>query len=75
MEVYKMTVKIYTLDEVSEILKITKRTIYTYVKEGSLKASRIGRYWRVSEEQLQEFLNTGTPVLDGNRAKTKNKSK
>ncbi len=70
-----MTVKIYTLDEVSEILKITKRTIYTYVKEGSLKASRIGRYWRVSEEQLQEFLNTGTPVLDGNRAKTKNKSK
>lgn len=70
-----MTVKIYTLDEVSDILKITKRTIYTYVKEGSLKASRIGRYWRVSEEQLQDFLNTGTPVLDGNRAKTKNKSK
>ena len=70
-----MTVKIYTLDEVSDILKITKRTIYTYVQSGHLKASRIGRYWRVSEEQLQEFLSTGTPVLDGNRAKTKNKSK
>ena len=64
---------VYTLDEVSEILKITKRTIYTYVQSGHLKASRIGRYWRVSEEQLQEFLDAGVPVLDGNRAKTKNK--
>ena len=66
---------VYTLDEVSDILKITKRTLYTYVQSGHLKASRIGRYWRVSEKQLQEFLDAGVvPVLDGNRAKTKNKS-
>lgn len=63
----KMTVKVYTLDEVSEILKVTKRTLYTYVKAGYLKAFKVGKYWRVSEEQLRDFINTGVPVLDGNK--------
>ena len=52
-------VKIYTLDEVADILKISKRTLYTYIKEGKLHAVKIGKSWRVSEENLQSFITTG----------------
>lgn len=51
---------LYTLAEVAEILKVTRRTLYTYVKEGKLKAVKIGKYWRVPEETLQQFIATGT---------------
>lgn len=53
-------IRVYTLDEVAEVLKITRRTLYTYVKEGKLKAVKIGREWRVSENALQAFIEKGT---------------
>ena len=49
-------IKVYSLEEVADILKITRRTLYTYVKEGKLHAVKIGKYWRVSEQDLQDFL-------------------
>ena len=60
-------IKVYTLDEVAEILKVTKRTLYNYVKAGTLHAVKMGKYWRVPEENLQAFISTGTPILDENR--------
>ena len=56
----KEALKVYTLDEVADILKITRRTLYTYIKTGKLKATKIGRYWRVSEAALQDFVDRGT---------------
>lgn len=52
--------KVYTLDEVAEMLKITKRTLYNYVKTGELKAVKIGKYWRVTRENIDNFLAKGT---------------
>lgn len=52
---------IYTLDEVSEMLKVTKRTLYKYLSEGKLPASKVGREWRVTEEQIKEFMQNMTP--------------
>lgn len=60
-------IKVYGLDEIADILKITKRTLYTYVKENKLQAVKIGKYWRVSEQSLLDFISTGTDVLDSNR--------
>jgi excisionase family DNA binding protein len=62
-------IKVYTLDEVAEILKVTKRTLYNYVKAGKLSAVKMGKYWRVSEESLQAFISTDTPILEENRRK------
>ena len=61
--------KLHTLDEVAEDLRLTKRTLYTYVRGGVLKAVKIGKFWRVTEEALAEFKRSGTPVLDENRRK------
>ena len=62
-------IKVFTLDEVAGILKVTKRTLYNYVKEGKLPAVKMGKYWRVTEDSLQAFLSTGTPIVDSNRRK------
>lgn len=62
-------IKVYTLDEVADILKVTRRTLYTYVKEGKLPAVKMGKYWRVPQESLQSFISTGTDVAEANRRK------
>jgi len=56
------TIKVFTLEEVAEILHLTRRTLYNYIKNGQLKAVKIGKYWRVSEETLQQFIQNGTEV-------------
>lgn len=53
-------IKVYTLTEVSQILQLTRRTLYNYIKTGKLKAVKIGKYWRVTEAALQDFLTYGT---------------
>jgi excisionase family DNA binding protein len=52
--------KLYTIDEIADILKVTQRTIYNYIKSGALKAIKIGKYWRVKHSDLELFLETGT---------------
>lgn len=59
--------RVYTLDEVAEIMQVTKRTLYNYIKAGTLHAVKMGKYWRVSEESLQDFISNGTPVVDVNK--------
>jgi len=51
---------LYTIEQISEILKVTKRTVYNYIKNSDLKAVKIGKYWRVKHSDLEEFINTGT---------------
>lgn len=52
--------KLYTIEEISEILKVTPRTIYNFIKNENLKAVKIGKYWRVTDTALQEFISNGT---------------
>lgn len=61
--------RVYTLDEAAEILHLTKRTLYNYIKAGTLKAVKMGKFWRVSDDDLQDFIKTGTPIADANRRK------
>ena len=49
--------KVYTIEELVEVLQVTRRTIYNYLKDGKLKAVKMGKYWRVTEKQLEEFLS------------------
>lgn len=63
-------IKVYTLDEVADILKVTRRTLYNYIKAGKLPAVKMGKYWRVSQNSLQSFISIGTIVPDENPGKT-----
>ena len=59
-------IRVYTTEEVAEILQVTKRTVYNYIKAGTLKAVKIGKYWRISAENLEEFISTGSPAVNTN---------
>lgn len=61
-------IRVYTTEEVAEILQVTKRTIYNYIKAGALKAVKIGKYWRISAENLEEFISTGSPAVNTNQS-------
>lgn len=52
--------EVYTLTEIIELLQITRRTLYNWIKDGKLKAFRVGREWRVTREELDRFIETGT---------------
>lgn len=48
--------KSYTPDEVAELLKISKYTVYEMVKRGDLSAYRIGRKLRFQESDIEEYI-------------------
>lgn len=52
--------KMYTVLEVAEILRITRRSVYRHLKSGKLKAVKFGKEWKISERNLREFASTGT---------------
>ena len=52
--------KFYTLQEVADILRVSRQTIYNYVTAGKLKATKYGKAYRVTESTLQEFLKNGS---------------
>ena len=49
---------VYTLKEISEQLDVSVVTLRTYIDEGRLKAVRLGRKYRVTQEALQDFLQS-----------------
>ena len=48
--------KFYSPDDIANMLRITRRTVYTYMKAGKLHAVKIGKYWHISQESLDAFL-------------------
>lgn len=56
MPVQVAGLRLYTLDELSKILEVNKVTLRGYIEKGRLKAVKIGRSYRVTEEDLREFL-------------------
>jgi len=54
------TIKMYTLKDLAAQLKVTERTMHTYIKNGKLKGQKIGGRWQISESNLHKFLNGET---------------
>lgn len=51
------TFAVYSLTELEPVLGVTHRTLLQYVKDGKLKAVKIGGKWKVSEDNLKAFIN------------------
>jgi len=49
---------VYTVEDVAKILKVQNRTVRDYIRGGKLKAVKLGRAYRVREEDLKAFLNS-----------------
>lgn len=53
-------IKVYTVEEARELLKVTRRTLYRYIKAGQIKTVKLGREYRITEESMRDFLEHGT---------------
>ncbi|OHE40973.1 MAG: hypothetical protein A2Y16_04955 [Tenericutes bacterium GWF2_57_13] len=51
---------LYTVDEITEILHISKKTLYKFIKSGVIKAVKIGKYWRIKQSDFIELVEKGT---------------
>jgi len=52
--------KLLTTQEVADYLGLTRRTIYTFIQEGTLRAVKVGREWRIKESELEAFISRGS---------------
>jgi excisionase family DNA binding protein len=46
----------YTPEEVAEELRVTRRTVYEWLRTGRLRGLRAGRWWRIRPEDMDAFL-------------------
>lgn len=51
-----MAITVYTVDDIAELLHVSQRTVYNYLRSGKLKSKKIGKCWKVTEEALRAFL-------------------
>lgn len=48
--------EIYTTKEVAKKLQVSYRTVLNLIDRGELKAKKVGKAWRVTENQLRDYL-------------------
>ena len=48
--------EVFTIEELSEYLKIPKSTLYKLVREGSVPCQKIGKHWRFHKEAIDDWL-------------------
>jgi excisionase family DNA binding protein len=49
-------VKFLTVAEVAAVMRVSKMTVYRLVHSGDLPAVRVGRSFRVSEKDVNDYL-------------------
>ncbi len=47
---------VITPEDAADMLGCGMNTIYRILKEGKLKAMRIGRHWKIPKRAVQEFI-------------------
>lgn len=48
---------VMSVEQLADVLGVSRNTAYGFVKSGSIKSVRVGRIIRISREALLEFLN------------------
>ena len=50
--------KVYNLNEIMQILQVSRPTVIRYIKNKKLKAFRVGNAYRITEEALREYIES-----------------
>lgn len=56
--------KIYTCEEIAERYSVKLKTVWDWIRKGTLKAIKIGRIYRIKESDLLEFEQTNMTVKE-----------
>lgn len=57
----------YTVEEVARQLKLHVKTVLRHIKEGRLRASKIGKSYRISSKDLDGFAGLAAPTSEQGR--------
>lgn len=57
-------VRFYTIEEVAKILRVSEAKVRQLIQSGELRATTVGRQYRISEEALQEYIDKQTRSKD-----------
>lgn len=49
--------KFYTTQEIADIFRVDYMTVYRWIRAGKLKAYKIEKQYRITELDLERFLN------------------
>lgn len=47
----------YTIQETADLLGVHHQTIRNWIRQGTLKAAKLGTHWRISAEEIARFVN------------------
>ncbi len=48
--------EVFTVEEVAEILRFPKRTVYVWLQTGQIKGMKVGRHWRVPRSEMEKLV-------------------
>lgn len=52
-----MDERLYTTQELEKIFSVSRQAIWSWIKEGKLKAFKAGKFWRIKESSLKKFID------------------
>jgi len=55
---------VFTIDELSEYLKIAKSTLYKLAQEGRIPAQKVGKHWRFRKAAIDRWLEDSPVTRD-----------
>lgn len=55
-----MSSMLLTVNEVAKILRVSNMTVYRLVKSKQLPAIRVGKNYRIKENDVERYLNKGS---------------
>lgn len=50
--------RLLTVAEVATVMRVSRMTVYRLIRRGQLKAIRVGRNYRVREDDLSQYLES-----------------
>jgi excisionase family DNA binding protein len=56
--------EIMTAEELAQLLRVNRTTIYRLLKNGDIPAFRVGKDWRFQREAVESWIKAGGAVLN-----------
>lgn len=61
---------LYSVDDLHELLGISKLTLRTYLREGKIRARKLGVSWYVTEDAIREYFDAPQPEVAPQKKET-----